>query len=126
MDSNDVNPVYRRQAPEDGISAGTVLKRVGLTRARLRNWVRLGLVQPVVVGHGTRAWWCYTPEMVSRLRWIKEHIDEGYTLRGAFAKAMKFEDFERQRKELARALASQPVAAAVDVGRASAGDPFGG
>ncbi|MCZ7645947.1 MAG: helix-turn-helix domain-containing protein [Planctomycetota bacterium] len=91
-------PVYTPQAPKHGVCAGVVLKRISITRARLRYWVATGIVSPTIVGHGTRAWQCFTPEDVEHLRRVKWLLDKGLTLRAAAKNAHRVPVLEERRR----------------------------
>lgn len=87
MSTSGFTGTYRPAAPAGGVCTGVVLRRLGITRARLRYLVAQGIVEPVVVGHGAKRWNCYTPEHIDFLREVLRLQEVGYTLRAAVEKA---------------------------------------
>lgn len=87
MSTSGFTGTYRPAAPAGGVCTGVVLRRLGISRARLRYLVAQGIVNPIVVGHGAKKWNCYLLEHVDFLREIIRLQGHGYTLRAAVEKA---------------------------------------
>lgn len=87
MNTSGFTGTYRPVAPAGGVCTGVVLRRLGISRARLRYLVAQNIVDPVVVGHGTKKWNCYTPEHIDFLQEILRLQNLGYTLRAAVERA---------------------------------------
>ncbi|MCZ7647458.1 MAG: hypothetical protein M5U26_19745 [Planctomycetota bacterium] len=89
MDSMNENAVYRPKAPAGSVTSGTVLRRLGLSRPRLRYLVAKGYLAPVPVGDGAKLWHAFPPEEVEFLQELLRAQDAGYTLKAAAALARR-------------------------------------
>ena len=68
----------------EGYGSIVVAKLVGISLRQLYYWVNvLHVVHPQVDVHGCRAFRRFTEADVARLRTMKSHVDEGYTVRAA-------------------------------------------
>lgn len=64
------------QSAEAGLTTGQLMKKVGLTRSRIRRWVASGYLQPVYEWHGDQEWAAFPPDEVDRARRLLWLVDD--------------------------------------------------
>lgn len=65
----------QEMTPTAGLTTGTLMKRTGLTRSRIRRWVCAGYLQPEYVWHGDQEWAVFPQDQVDRARRLKWLVD---------------------------------------------------